>query len=293
MFRSVLVGFDASDQGRDALALALALTAADGELVVCCVYPPDPPLIDPIPPQLGTEGQALQRIDAAREQLGDEQRARYVTRLDRSPAEGLHAEVAARGSELLVVGSSHRGTIGRILPGSVTRQALQAAPCAVAVAPRGLHDRTARPPRRIGVAYDGGEQAARALHVAAGLVREADAELIVLAVVDVVSEMGGWAAAWSYGDVLEAERAAARAWVDDAVAAVPGLRASGRVLEGGAAEQLAGASTELDLLVLGSRNYGPVRRALLGSVSGRVAEHAHCPVVVIPRASTNAAADAA
>jgi hypothetical protein len=37
------------------------------------------------------------------------------------------------------------------------------------------------------------------------------------------------------------------------------------------------------LLVLGSRGYGPVRRVLLGSVSGELVRGAACPVLVVPR----------
>jgi len=283
MFPSVIVGFDASDQGRDALVLARALTAPAGQLVVCCVYPPDPPLVEPVPRELSTRAEAEKRLRVARDQLGDEPRATYMSRRGFSAAEGLQAEAQARGAELLVVGSSHHGTLGRILPGSVTRQALQAAPCAVAVAPRGLRDHPPHALARIGVAYDGSEQARVALGVARQLASESDAAIEVIAVVDVVSELGGWAAAWSYGEVLEAERASARAWVDEGIADLQGVTAAGRVLEGGAADLLIKASEQLDLLVLGSRNYGPLRRALMGTVSGRVADHAHCPVVVIPR----------
>jgi nucleotide-binding universal stress UspA family protein len=39
----------------------------------------------------------------------------------------------------------------------------------------------------------------------------------------------------------------------------------------------------LDLLVCGSRGYGPLRAVLLGGVSRRVAAEAHCPVIVLPR----------
>lgn len=35
------------------------------------------------------------------------------------------------------------------------------------------------------------------------------------------------------------------------------------------------------LIVMGSRGYGGVRRALMGSVSDSVVRHAHCPVLVI------------
>ena len=57
----------------------------------------------------------------------------------------------------------------------------------------------------------------------------------------------------------------------------------GRVLEGDAAAELAAASAEVDLLVVGSRGYGPVRRVLLGSVSRELVRSAACPVVVLPR----------
>ncbi|KAH0863693.1 hypothetical protein HID58_080904 [Brassica napus] len=36
-----------------------------------------------------------------------------------------------------------------------------------------------------------------------------------------------------------------------------------------------------DLLVLGSRAYGPIKRMFLGSVSSYCTNHAHCPVVII------------
>src|ERR687889_734159 len=46
--------------------------------------------------------------------------------------------------------------------------------------------------------------------------------------------------------------------------------------DGGLADEL-GAG----LIVLGSRGLGPLRRALMGSVSDSVVRHAHCPVLVV------------
>jgi nucleotide-binding universal stress UspA family protein len=54
---------------------------------------------------------------------------------------------------------------------------------------------------------------------------------------------------------------------------------------GNPAQELATQGAELDLLVIGSRSYGPLRRVLLGSVAGELIELAPCPVIVLPRAS--------
>jgi nucleotide-binding universal stress UspA family protein len=49
------------------------------------------------------------------------------------------------------------------------------------------------------------------------------------------------------------------------------------------AQTLIRTSENLDLLVCGSRGYGPLRAVMLGGVSRRVAAEAHCPVIVLPR----------
>jgi Universal stress protein family len=50
-----------------------------------------------------------------------------------------------------------------------------------------------------------------------------------------------------------------------------------------ARDKLERLSHEVDMLVLGSRGYGPVRRTLLDSTSDWLVHHAACPVFVIPR----------
>jgi hypothetical protein len=39
----------------------------------------------------------------------------------------------------------------------------------------------------------------------------------------------------------------------------------------------------LDVMVVGSRGYGPLKAVLLGGVSGQVIRSAACPVIVVPR----------
>jgi nucleotide-binding universal stress UspA family protein len=41
----------------------------------------------------------------------------------------------------------------------------------------------------------------------------------------------------------------------------------------------------LDLLVLGSRGFGPLRRVLVGSVSGELVRQAPCLLLVVPRST--------
>jgi nucleotide-binding universal stress UspA family protein len=85
----------------------------------------------------------------------------------------------------------------------------------------------------------------------------------------------------------EMEHRAAEAALAKTVAAVqtPGVELEARVAEGNPADVLIDASRDADLVVVGSRGRGGVVGLLLGSVSQRCVERAHCPVVVVPAAS--------
>ncbi|MFF9020510.1 universal stress protein [Streptomyces eurythermus] len=105
--------------------------------------------------------------------------------------------------------------------------------------------------------------------------------------------------AWRYAEALAAaDRDTQHGWVaqgvEDAVRSVaerhPGLAVTTDVVEGGAADALAGAAAEM--LVLGSRGHGPVVGFLLGSVGQQVIAEAARPVVLV-RAGDEPAAEAA
>jgi len=137
------------------------------------------------------------------------------------------------------------------------------------------------------VGVDGSEAAHRALDWA---IREAGlrgAALTVLAVHQVASNY------WT-GDpelypadqpATEAIRQAAEDAVQKAVsqAGEPGpASVTVRAVSGLPAQELVGASSGADLVVVGSRGGGGFSKLVLGSVSNQVVSHAACPVVVIP-----------
>jgi hypothetical protein len=68
----------------------------------------------------------------------------------------------------------------------------------------------------------------------------------------------------------------------DAIAELGG-DTDGDTVPGLAHEELAQLSHHVDLLVVGSRSYGPLRRLLLGSTSAKLVHEAACPVLVLPR----------
>ena len=57
------------------------------------------------------------------------------------------------------------------------------------------------------------------------------------------------------------------------------------------AEELALYSASLNLLVVGSRGYGPIGRLFHGSTSQELARHARCPLLVLPRSARMIEAD--
>jgi nucleotide-binding universal stress UspA family protein len=65
----------------------------------------------------------------------------------------------------------------------------------------------------------------------------------------------------------------------------------GRAVYGLTGEELASFGDELDVLVVGSRGYGPLKRLVLGSTSEYLERHARCSLVVIPRVAINADVD--
>jgi len=201
-----------------------------------------------------------------------------------SPARALQEYAAREGAALIVIGSSHRGGVGRVLAGTTAERLLHGAPCPVAVAPHGYGERDAGPLETIAVAYRDSAEARAALAGATEIARATGARLRVVEVVD-VRWAGAGAAAWpAYEIPTDDIEADVRVRLVEAVGDLPADVVAEPVLAvGEAAHELVEESSHVDLMVVGSRGYGPHRAVLLGSVSGRLVREAACPVLVLPR----------
>jgi nucleotide-binding universal stress UspA family protein len=223
----------------------------------------------------------------SREMLERERRALGVSAeltgmASSSVGSGLHQLAEDRAADLIVVGSCSRGLAGRVLVGDDTRGSLNGASCAVAIALRGYADHP-RDICTIGVAYNDTPEAEAeaALAVARGLAAEHRATVRALTAVSPTSgAVGGWepvGAGW--GEMIEALEQAANA----RLRALDGV--DGRVAVGLPGDELTAFTDELDLLVVGSRSYGPLRRLMFGSTSAHLARTARCPLLVLPRSA--------
>lgn len=283
MFRSIIVGVDGRAGGDDAVALARALSGGGARLTLACSYLTDPVAARLVPGENASlRAAAVAYLEAARSDLADLD-PEVVPVATSSPARGLHHLAETLDTDLIIVGSSHRGTIGRIVPGSVTQQVLHGSPCAVAIAPAGLAAGSPVELRRVGCAYDGEREARAALELAQGLVAEVSGTLEIIDVLALPSPFPGEHGAYLLPEPWEDVQKAVRAELDDALSSADRVSAEGLMPEGDPVEQLVGRSEVLDLLVMGSRGYGPLRRVLLGTVAGQVMREARCPVIIVPR----------
>jgi nucleotide-binding universal stress UspA family protein len=136
------------------------------------------------------------------------------------------------------------------------------------------------------VGVDGSGHAQRALEWAMREAAVRDVPLTVITVHQLIrGYFGGFASypndevlAKQAGDVVQAE-------VDQVLAGLGSARprqVTVRIVSGSVVEELVTASEDADLLVVGSRGAGTFERLVLGSVSSLVAQHAVCPVVIVP-----------
>lgn len=284
MFRQILVGVDETQPGRDAIALARRLATPDTHITLAHVWNPVRGLAAAADGEDHPSRVAERMLGHERLQAGLD--CAIVTRSAGSPAAGLHELATELGADLIVIGSPGTAAGCTGLSADVART-LHGAPCALAVAPCGYAERRGSL-GWVGVAFEATAAGHSALRVATELARESGAELHGMTVISPLPP-----------PALPAPIATLRVLETVAGESVGHARQTlarhGTVphaLVGPPAEELITFSEAVDLLVLGSRGRGPIRRLLFGSTATGVLAGAHCPVIVVPRDGTTHEEDA-
>ncbi len=305
MTRPILVGYDPRTRDRAPVSLGVtmarlteaplivasvlkghgprAIALSSEQVLPFAIVQPDDDLVHDCAPQ-------TEEIRTELEPYGIN--ADCVTLIGTSAASALHDAAEEHGAGLLVVGSSKRAHGGRVLAGSTAARLLSGAPCPVAVAPSGWSREEL--PKTIGAAFRDTEDGREALRAALMLARRAHARLRVVTVVE-ESLRAALQAEPSYiesrrgttlEDVIGEYELFARRSAEKALAELEGHDEVESEVEswvGEPAHLLIEFSKRLDMLVCGSRGYGPLRSVLLGGVSSQVVAAAQCPVTVVPR----------
>jgi nucleotide-binding universal stress UspA family protein len=198
VFNTIVVGIDGRQGGRDALRLAGQLPkAGGGELAAVRVFPyQHRPALAGSPAVKDERRARPTMLDRGLSAMGIGPQRTHVVGAT-SPARALHRMAERERADVLVVGSTHRGAVGRELVGDVALGSLHGSPCPVAVAPRGMARGDAAPLRCVGVGFDGSQES-RQVDLAAALATSARARLELLCVVRTRSRAegacvdGGW-----------------------------------------------------------------------------------------------------
>jgi nucleotide-binding universal stress UspA family protein len=275
--KRILIGFDGSSGADDAVALARVLLP-EANTVLAYVLPHEDPIArrykvlgyEDSPAAEGFFDQAVRALDRPETEVR--------TYVGASAAHVLCDLAEDAEFDLVLVGSPHRGTLGRALIGSVAEALLHGARVPVVLAPRDYAEASHDSLQAIAVAYDGTAESDRALRQAEGLALASGASLEVLTVVG-PSAVVPKVLVQSRSPIEEPYSVIEKAIdeIDDA------LEVHAHMLVGPVAKTVANACKDVDLLVIGSRDYGPLERVLVGSIASRLVHTAPCPVLVVPR----------
>jgi nucleotide-binding universal stress UspA family protein len=292
MASRVVIGYDGSEASEDAVAFGLTWCRSTGDVpIVATVYPEEHPFgVGRVDVEWATYVREQAEIiqDKARATVGDA--ALYRNVASTSAAHGLADLADDVEAAMVIVGTTTEETgLTRALLGTSTERLLHGATVPVTVVPPGWRQSAPDRISSIGVAYVDTRDGREALRVAVRVALRIPARLTLYSVLGQSSERYSYLvgrtdeqafldkARDSYGKALEFA----------AAGVPPELEPRTVLLEGAVVESLAALGPEdVDMLVCGSRGYGPVRRVLLGGVSSPLIRRAQLPLTVVPRART-------
>lgn len=180
---------------------------------------------------------------------------------------------AQRGVGLLSIGSRGLDALDRFMLGSVSNHAIHHAPCSVLVVKE-----SPRPIRHVVLGIDGSAASDKAVKFLMRSLNPTpdgpDREPVMVTVTHAIPY-------FKYPEVKETGKALVQRY--GAKLAKSGFQIREALRLGKPADEILTVAKQdkADLIVTGAKGLGAIRRVLLGSVSTRVVQHAHCGVLVV------------
>jgi nucleotide-binding universal stress UspA family protein len=290
---TIIAGFSSSRQGSAPLNLAaqLAHTTAEKIIAAVIVERAVPTGVDPIEDEY--RGFIASQASSALERVVDQVRGDLdistTVHQSSSISHGLMELVGQHGADLVVVGSSSSGLLGRIALGSVTERLVHTSNVPVALAPRG-YPSSPVPLRRLTVAYGGAAAAVGLIATSAELAKRWKVRLRIASfTVPPLTLFGG-------SIERSAEELVVKQWTSKTTdAAVKQLNAAREEVSIPDVDVVIGTGTDWrqaveniawetgDVLLLGSGAAGPMAQVFLGSAASKILRYAPVPVMIVPK----------
>ena len=289
---TIIAGFSSSRQGSAPLNLAAQLARTTGEKIIAAVVVERalPAGVDPIEDEY--RGFLASRAGASLERVVDQVRGDLdistTVHHSSSISQGLMELVDQHGADVVVVGSSSSGLLGRIALGSVTARLVHTSKVPVALAPRG-YPSSPVPLQRLTVAYGGAADAVGLIATSAELAKQWKVQLRIASfTVPPLTMFGG-------STERSAEELVVKQWTSKTTdAAVKQLNAAREEVSIPDVDVVIGTGTDWrqaveniawetgDVLLLGSGAAGPMAQVFLGSAASKILRHAPVPVMIVP-----------
>ena len=289
---TIIAGFSSSRLGSAPLNLAAQLSRTTGEKVIATaiVERALPAGIDPIEDEYQgyISAQAAASLQRVVDGTGGEGVSLTVHESTSIPT-GLMELVEEHDADLVVVGSSSSGLLGRVALGSVTEWLVHRAAVPVAIAPRG-YPLSPVPIKRLTVAYGGAADVVGLIRSCAELARQWSVRLRIASfTVRPPTTFGGSIERsaenlviqqWTRKTMAAALKQLNEARTNVAIPDVDVVMGAGTDW-GEAVDDIAWESG--DMLLLGSGAAGPMAQVFLGSAASKILRHAPVPAMILPR----------
>lgn len=286
MTAPIVVGYTATPEGADAIAVGSRLAIATGAALRLVIVTPQTARNAQVPPQAGYDAMLRER---SREWLRDAstlipegvEHSAHV-RPAESFAEGLIAAAAEFGASAIVIGAANGGLRGRHRLGSVASMLLHSSEVPVVLAPASSADSTT-PISRLTATVGTRTGAGAVVEEAVGLAKTAGVPLRLVSLVALDLPAGADPQTIDVTATMHADEVLQQAREQLGDSAAEAVVASGNSVE----EAITGLEWQAgEFVIVGSSRLAQPRRLFLGSTAAKMLHVLPVPMIVVPRTRT-------